>query len=108
MPQENPPHAALLQDINNETFLVYVYIGSKADLGGQVAGALELLIPRVRVYFISKANRSQMQEWLGGDDQAVAICFRWGNEVFKRLDLSQAENLLTVTRVVQDAMAPKQ
>ena len=104
MPEINPTSKELNKFIQNRSFIVYVCIGKESDLAWEVATAAEGLIPKVRAYLISPANRSQLDDWLKDDHTSVAICFKWQDEVAKTFTKDEAENLLLVAQAIQQAM----
>jgi hypothetical protein len=91
---------AFLQDLQNTSFAVYVYIGGEDDKGWKVAEVVEGLLPRLRVY--RAPDRSLVAPWLAGKKNRGVI-FGVDDKPKRELRAKETEDLVTVLHAVKSA-----
>jgi hypothetical protein len=94
-----PPltEADLEQDLLNDTYSAYFYIGEETDVGWENAEIAFGLIPRLRIFLIK--DISQITKWIGRKRPA-GVVFGWKDDLHKLLTQTEADDLKTVLQEI--------
>lgn len=88
------------KDLNNPTFSVYLYIGSKDDEGWENAELAFGLLARLRIYLVK--SHSLVKEWIN-DKKPYGVVFGFGPKPYKLLNKAEAEDFKTVINTILEA-----
>lgn len=90
----------LEQDLQDDLFVAYVYIGGEDDEGWRVARVATGLLVQLNIYRFD--DHTLLKKWIG-TKRPRAIVFGWSDKVHALLDKTQADDLETVVTTIQQA-----
>ena len=91
---------ALHASLEDPSYSVYLYLGTEADTGWELAQIIYGLLPRLRTYLVE--DPEPIADLLAGQT-AGALVFGWNSAPFRALDATQATDLRTVIDAVLQA-----
>ncbi len=94
----------MIDILNNPNFKTYLVLGDDTDDAWKLGLAAQNFLAGIRSYLIESSSQEEVRLHFEVPDDHIGIVFGRANEVFKTLNQTQANDFLTVSETIVNAV----